>query len=152
MTKDGPAVYVDYAHTPDALQGALQALQGHCRGRLWCVFGCGGDRDTGKRPQMGLVAESQSDHIVVTTDNPRNEDALSIIEDIVAGMTQQDGVMVIEDRAAAIAWAIEQAGENDVVLVAGKGHESHQDIAGMRIRFSDYAVAESALSARGGFA
>ena len=152
MTKDGPAVYVDYAHTPDALEVALQALRAHCRGDLWCVFGCGGDRDAGKRPQMGRVAEVHGDRVVVTTDNPRNEDALAIIEDIVAGMTRTDGVMVIEDRAAAIAWAIGHAGENDVVLVAGKGHEDYQDIAGARVRFSDYAVAESALRAKGGAA
>lgn len=152
MTKDGPAVYVDYAHTPDALDVALHALRAHCRGKLWCVFGCGGDRDAGKRPQMGLMAETLSDRVVVTTDNPRNEDALAIIEDIVAGMTTRDDAMVIEDRAAAIAWAVEQAGEDDVVLVAGKGHENYQDVAGSRIRFSDYAVSESALRAKGGVA
>jgi len=152
MTKDGPAVYIDYAHTPDALDVVLQALRAHCRGRLWCVFGCGGDRDTGKRPEMGRVAQAYSDGVVVTTDNPRSEDALAIIEDIVAGMTKRVGVMVIEDRAAAIAWAIEQAGERDVVLVAGKGHENYQDVAGTRVRFSDYAVAESALQAKGGAA
>ena len=152
MTKDGPAVYVDYAHTPDALDVVLRALRAHCRGKLWCVFGCGGERDAGKRPEMGLVAETHSNRVVVTTDNPRNEDALAIIEDIVAGMTKPDGAMVIEDRAAAIAWAVERAGEDDIVLVAGKGHENYQDIAGSRIRFSDYAVAESALRAQGGVA
>ena len=152
MTKDGPAVYVDYAHTPDALDVALRALRAHCRGQLWCVFGCGGERDAGKRPQMGRVAEAQCDRVVVTTDNPRNEDALAIIEDIVAGITDRDDVMVIEDRAAAIAWAVEQAGEDDVVLVAGKGHENYQDVAGSRIRFSDYAVAASALQVKGGAA
>ena len=152
MTKDGPAVYVDYAHTPDALEVALQALRAHCRGNLWCVFGCGGDRDAGKRPQMGRVAEAHSDRVIVTTDNPRYEDALAIIEDIVTGITQQDDIMVIEDRAAAIAWAVEQAGKDDVVLVAGKGHESYQDVAGVRIRFSDYAVAASALRSKGGVA
>ena len=101
---------------------------------------------------MGLVAETHSNRVVVTTDNPRNEDALAIIEDIVAGMTKPDGAMVIEDRAAAIAWAVERAGEDDIVLVAGKGHENYPDIAGSRIRFSDYAVAVSALRARGGVA
>lgn len=148
----GPAVYIDYAHTPIAIEAALRALRAHCRGKLWCVFGCGGDRDTGKRPQMGAAAERYGDHVVVTTDNPRSEDAAAIINDIVAGLSQQDARTVIEDRAAAIAWAIDNAADNDVVLVAGKGHENYQEIAGQRTRFSDYAVAESALAAREGAA
>jgi len=152
VATDGPAVYVDYAHTPTALEGALRALRAHCRGKLWCVFGCGGDRDTGKRPEMGAAAERHGDHVVVTTDNPRSEDAAAIIDDIVAGLSQQDKLTVIEDRAAAIAWAIENAADNDVVLVAGKGHEDYQEIAGQRMRFSDYALAESALTAREGAA
>lgn len=152
VATDGPAVYVDYAHTPTALEGALRALRAHCRGELWCVFGCGGDRDTGKRPQMGAAAERHGDQVVVTTDNPRSEDAAAIIDDIVAGLSQQDKLTVIEDRAAAIAWAIENAADNDVVLVAGKGHEDYQEIAGQRTRFSDYALAESALAAREGAA
>ena len=152
VATDGPAVYVDYAHTPTALEGALRALRAHCRGKLWCVFGCGGDRDTGKRPQMGAAAERHGDQVVVTTDNPRSEDAAAIIDDIVAGLSQQDKLTVIEDRAAAIAWAIENAADNDVVLVAGKGHEDYQEIAGQRMRFSDYALAESALTAREGAA
>jgi len=150
VTGGRPAVYIDYAHTPDALDGALRALRGHCRGKLWCVFGCGGDRDTGKRPQMGKAAMSRSDEVVVTTDNPRNEDAAAIIDDIVAGITRPERITVIEDRAAAIAWAIEQASDNDVVLVAGKGHEDYQEAGGTHIRFSDYAVAETALAAREG--
>jgi UDP-N-acetylmuramoyl-L-alanyl-D-glutamate--2,6-diaminopimelate ligase len=150
VTAARPAVYVDYAHTPDALDVALRALRAHCRGKLWCVFGCGGDRDTGKRPQMGKVAERRSDAVVVTTDNPRDEDSAAIIADVVAGISRPDRATIIEDRAAAIAWAIGQAGENDVVLVAGKGHEDYQEVAGMRKRFSDYAVAQSALAAREG--
>lgn len=145
-----PAVYVDYAHTPDALDGALRALRSHCRGKLWCVFGCGGDRDAGKRSQMGTAAEQRSDKVVVTTDNPRNEDAAAIIDDIVAGMSSSDKTTIIEDRAAAIAWAIGQASDKDVVLVAGKGHEDYQVVRGARIRFSDYAVAATALAAREG--
>lgn len=141
-----PAVYVDYAHTPDALDRALRALRTHCRGKLWCVFGCGGDRDAGKRPQMGKIAESRSDEFVITTDNPRDEDAAAIISDIVAGVTRSDGMTVIEDRAAAIAWTIEQAGYSDVVLIAGKGHEDYQEVGGTRIRFSDCAVAATALA------
>jgi UDP-N-acetylmuramoyl-L-alanyl-D-glutamate--2,6-diaminopimelate ligase len=148
MAKDGPAVYVDYAHTPTALEVSLQALRAHCRGKLWCVFGCGGDRDTGKRPQMGAVAGRLSDHIVVTTDNPRSEDAAAIIDDIVAGLPKRDKLTIIEDRAAAIAWATRNAADNDVVLVAGKGHEDYQEAGGQRTRFSDYAVAASALAAR----
>ena len=152
MTKDGPAVYVDYAHTPDALEGALGALRPHCAGELWCVFGCGGDRDAGKRPEMGRLAETHGDRVVVTTDNPRYEDPLAIIDDIVAGVARRDAMTVIEDRAAAIVWAIENANDSDVVLIAGKGHESYQELAGERVAFSDYAVAASALAAREGAA
>jgi len=144
----GPAVYVDYAHTPTALDSALRALRAHCSGKLWCVFGCGGDRDQGKRPQMGKVAEQYGDHVVITTDNPRSEDAQIIIEDILAGTADADKVTIIEDRAAAIAWAIDQAGDDDVVLIAGKGHEDYQESNGERVAFSDYAVAQKALSAK----
>jgi UDP-N-acetylmuramoyl-L-alanyl-D-glutamate--2,6-diaminopimelate ligase len=150
VAMDGPAVFIDYAHTPEALESVLQALRAHCAGRLWCVFGCGGDRDSGKRPQMGEVAERGSDHAIVTSDNPRGEEPAAIIADIVAGLARPDSVIVIEDRAAAIAWAVAQAGENDVVLVAGKGHEAYQESSAGRVPFSDYAVAEQALSARGG--
>ena len=149
MAKEGSAVFVDYAHTPDALKVALQALRAHCRGKLWCVFGCGGDRDVGKRPEMGVAAEAWSDRVVITTDNPRNEDPLAIIDDIVGGLSHRDKATIIEDRATAIGWAIEHAGDNDVILIAGKGHEDYQEVAGQRTRFSDYAVAESALAARG---
>jgi len=150
MAKDGPAAFVDYAHTPDALDVALRALRAHCRGKLWCVFGCGGDRDKGKRPQMGKVAEQLSDRVVVTTDNPRSEDTQAILDDILTGLADTDKVTVIEDRAAAIAWAIEQAADNDVVLIAGKGHENYQESNGERIAFSDYAVAQQALAAKEG--
>jgi len=149
MAKDGPAVFVDYAHTPDALEVALRALRAHCRGKLWCVFGCGGDRDKGKRPQMGLIAEHDSDCVVVTTDNPRTEDAQEIIADIVAGLKHVNQATVIEDRATAIAWTIDQAADGDVILIAGKGHEDYQDRKGERIAFSDFVVAEKALAAKG---
>ena len=150
VAMDGPAVFVDYAHTPTAIEGALRALRAHCRGKLWCVFGCGGDRDTGKRAQMGRAAESRADRVVITTDNPRSEAPGAIINDTVGGLEHPEQVTIIEDRAAAIAWAVDQADAHDVVLVAGKGHEDYQEAQGKRLPFSDYAVAEKALAAREG--
>ncbi|MGI9247654.1 MAG: UDP-N-acetylmuramoyl-L-alanyl-D-glutamate--2,6-diaminopimelate ligase [Woeseiaceae bacterium] len=144
---EGVAVYVDYAHTPDAIGAALSALRTHCRGKLWCVFGCGGDRDAGKRPLMGESAERLADYVVLTSDNPRTEDPQKIIADIVAGLTRPDLTTVIEDRAAAVGWAIGQAAEADIVLIAGKGHEDYQQIGTDRHPFSDYAIAEAALAA-----
>jgi len=141
----GPAVYVDYAHTPNAIEVALRALRAHCRGKLWCVFGCGGDRDAGKRPLMAKSAERLADHVVICSDNPRTEDPQQIIDDVVAGLSHPQRAEVIEDRATAIAWAIEQAGESDVVLIAGKGHEDYQEIGAKRRPFSDHAVAQIAL-------
>lgn len=130
-----PLVVVDYAHTPDALKNVLQALRSETKKRLICVFGCGGDRDQGKRAMMGEVASKLSDAVVVTNDNPRNENADEIIQAILAGM---DGAYAVEeDRARAINVAIENAGPNDVVLVAGKGHENYQEIAGEKQYFSD---------------
>ena len=150
VATNGLAVIVDYAHTPTALESALRALQSHCRGQLWCIFGCGGDRDKGKRAQMGEAAEQHSDRVVITTDNPRSENAQVIIDDILAGTAHADKVTIIEDRAAAIAWAIDQARDDDVVLVAGKGHEDYQESNGERTAFSDYAVAQKALAAKEG--
>lgn len=143
----GAAVYVDYAHTPNAIEVALRALRAHCRGKLWCVFGCGGDRDAGKRPLMGKSAERLADHVVITSDNPRTEDPHQIIDGIVAGLVRPDSATVIEDRAAAIAWTIENAAEADVVLIAGKGHENYQQIGGEHRPFSDFAVASAATAA-----
>ena len=142
----GAGVYVDYAHTPAALEVALRALRSHCRGRLWCVFGCGGERDAGKRPLMGRTAERFADRIVVTSDNPRNEPADAIINAIVDGLVRPGRATVIEDRAAAIAWTLGQAADDDVVLVAGKGHENYQEIGGERRPFSDFGVATAALT------
>ena len=144
----GPAVFVDYAHTPDAVESVLKALRKHCGGELWCVFGCGGDRDKGKRPLMGRAVEDNADRVVVTNDNPRSEDPGQIISAILDGMGNPAAATVIEDRAAAIAWAISGAAAGDVVLLAGKGHESYQLIGGERREFSDYAVAAASLSAR----
>lgn len=141
----GPSVYVDYAHTPEALEVALRALRAHCRGRLVCVFGCGGERDAGKRPVMGRIAERLADRIVITNDNPRNEPPTDIFDGIVSGLKDSDSANVIEDRAAAIGWAINSAGPKDLVLIAGKGHEDYQILGDRRIDFSDFIVAAATL-------
>jgi len=146
---DVPLIVIDYAHTPDALEktlGALRQVAAQRGGQLWCVFGCGGDRDPGKRPQMGQVAE-QADHVVLTSDNPRSEDPQVIIEQIRAGMQRIEPV-VLADRAGAILWAIRHATKNDVVLLAGKGHESYQEIAGKKLPFLDADHVALALAAR----
>lgn len=147
-----PLVVVDYAHTPDALDNALAALRPVAAargGELVCVFGCGGDRDPGKRPQMGEVAVSRADRVWLTNDNPRSEDPLRILAEIAVGApaARQE-----PDRAAAIAAAITTAAPADVVLLAGKGHEPYQEVAGRRLPFSDLAVARAALAARSGSA
>lgn len=138
-----PLVVVDYAHTPDALEKALQTLRESTTGKLWCVFGCGGGRDKGKRPQMGTIATRYADQVIVTSDNPRHEDPAAIIADIVAGMDAN--YHVVAERAQAIAAAIRRAAPNDVVLVAGKGHEDYQEIAGQRLPFADAEVAARCL-------
>jgi UDP-N-acetylmuramoyl-L-alanyl-D-glutamate--2,6-diaminopimelate ligase len=140
-----PVVVVDYAHTPDALESALHAVRAHLHGKLVCVFGCGGNRDQGKRPQMGRAAELLADDLVVTSDNPRNESAGKIIEDVIAGLEQPGRATVEPDRAAAIRRAIANCKPGDVVLVAGKGHETWQEIGGQRIPFSDENVILNAL-------
>jgi UDP-N-acetylmuramoyl-L-alanyl-D-glutamate--2,6-diaminopimelate ligase len=142
-----PSVYIDYAHSPEAIEVALRALRVHCKGELWCVFGCGGDRDSGKRPMMGKAAQRLTDHVVITNDNPRTESPAAIIEQIVAGLTDADAATVIEDRAAAIGWALSEAAPEDTVLIAGKGHENYQLIGTERLDFSDYGAAEANLRA-----
>ncbi|MFQ5609461.1 MAG: Mur ligase family protein, partial [Woeseiaceae bacterium] len=137
----GPTVFIDYAHTPNALEVALRALRLHTQGRLHVVFGCGGDRDTGKRPLMARIAERLADRVVITSDNPRFESPARIIDDIVDGLARPHAATVIEDRAAAIAWAIANAAGEDEVLIAGKGHENYQIIGDERIAFSDYGAA-----------
>jgi len=132
-----PLVIVDFAHTPDALEQALTSLRQHTQGHLWCVFGCGGDRDNGKRPLMGAVAERKADYIVLTNDNPRSEDADKIIDDIKAGMDNVKNLMIEKDRHIAIHLAIHQAKAGDVVLIAGKGHENYQIIGDKKIPFND---------------
>jgi UDP-N-acetylmuramoyl-L-alanyl-D-glutamate--2,6-diaminopimelate ligase len=144
---DEPTVIVDYAHTPDALEKVLQTLREistAAGGKVLCVFGCGGDRDRGKRPMMGLVAERFSDFSIVTSDNPRSENPREIIADIVSGMND-DNHEIIVDRAVAIQSAIRYARQNDTVLIAGKGHEDYQEINGIKHPFNDVAVAQQAL-------
>ncbi|WP_392563098.1 UDP-N-acetylmuramoyl-L-alanyl-D-glutamate--2,6-diaminopimelate ligase [Orbus sturtevantii] len=133
-----PTVIIDYAHTPDALDKALCAAKSHCNGALWVIFGCGGDRDKGKRPLMAKVAQLHARHIIVTNDNPRTENEDAIINDILVGFAQIDDVKVIKDRASAILWAINHASsEKDVILVAGKGHEDYQIIGNIKHDYSD---------------
>ncbi len=136
---------IDYAHTPDALENVLASLRELTPGELWCVFGCGGDRDRAKRPRMGRIAESLADRVVLTDDNPRNESALAIIREIQSGMRHPDRCQVVPDRAEAIARALRLAADEDVVLIAGKGHETEQVIADKRLPFSDEQVARAAL-------
>ncbi len=140
-----PRVVVDYAHTPHALETALQALRPHCTGELICVFGAGGDRDRGKRPQMGALAERYADRVVLTSDNPRSEDPGSIIDQIVQGFEQPQRAVRISDRSAAIASAIREAAADDLVLVAGKGHEDYQQTGSQRLAFSDRARVQDVL-------
>jgi UDP-N-acetylmuramoyl-L-alanyl-D-glutamate--2,6-diaminopimelate ligase len=143
-----PLIVVDYAHTPDALEQALSSLREHTPGRLTCVFGCGGDRDRGKRPQMAAIAEAGADRIIVTDDNPRSEDGDAIVADIVAGFGARARFEVQRDRAAAIAAALHGAGGNDILLIAGKGHENYQEIGGVKYPFDDLAIARRALEVR----
>ena len=146
--KDSPMVVIDYAHTPDALAKAIDALRplaDERDGKLWCVFGCGGDRDPGKRAQMGKIAEA-ADHVILTSDNPRSEDPMHIIAQIISGMTGE--TQTVEDRAAAILSAVKQADKNDVILLAGKGHETYQEVKGNRYPFADIDHASLALAAR----
>jgi UDP-N-acetylmuramoyl-L-alanyl-D-glutamate--2,6-diaminopimelate ligase len=142
-----PLVVVDYAHTPDALQQALLSLRGHVHGALACVFGCGGERDRGKRPQMAAIAEAHADRVTVTDDNPRGEDGNAIVADILVGFRDPARHTVVRDRRAAIRAAVGAAGPGDVVLLAGKGHEPYQEIAGVKHAFDDVAEARAALEA-----
>ncbi len=159
-----PVVLVDYAHTPDALERTLAAVRSETRGRLICVFGCGGDRDRGKRPLMGKIAAQGADLSIVTSDNPRSEDPHAILEEIVAGMTEfarlldesgepraagARGILVEVDREIAIREAVACAAPEDVVVIAGKGHETYQDAGGERRDFDDRLVAREALARRG---
>ncbi len=142
----GPTVLVDYAHTPDGLEKALSAVTAHFDGATWCLVGCGGDRDTGKRPQMAAVAERLADHLVLTSDNPRSEDPAEILRQMRLGLTHADQAEQIIDRQQAIAETIAKAQSGDVVLIAGKGHETTQEINGRFIPMDDRQLAANALA------
>lgn len=144
--QDEPVVVVDYCHTPDSLRSALSALRPVTARALWCVFGCGGDRDPGKRPEMGAIAVAGSDCAVLTDDNPRSEASQDIIDDVLEGIEDEKDVLVLPDRGAAIEHAIKNAVVGDVILIAGKGHETYQERDGVRHPFSDVAAARNALS------
>jgi UDP-N-acetylmuramoyl-L-alanyl-D-glutamate--2,6-diaminopimelate ligase len=145
-------VLVDYAHTPDSLENVLATIREFAKGRIYCVFGCGGDRDRGKRPIMGRIAARLSDYVILTSDNPRTEDPEKILLDIEQGVIEEgldpSRYASIPDRALAIQKAVEMAGPEDVVLIAGKGHETYQEINGVRFPFDDRAVAEQAIRSR----
>lgn len=143
-----PIVVVDYAHTPQALAAACAAMREHIGGKLWCVFGCGGDRDRDKRPKMARAAEQGADHVIVTSDNPRHEAPQKIIDEIVLGFTQPEKVQQLIDRRDAIQAAIAQAGPGDAVLLAGKGHECSQLVGDVHIAFDDMRIAHEMLEAK----
>jgi UDP-N-acetylmuramoyl-L-alanyl-D-glutamate--2,6-diaminopimelate ligase len=151
-----PLIFVDYAHTPDALGKVLSSLRKHCQQALWVVFGCGGDRDKGKRPQMGRIAAQWADHVIITDDNPRFENGLDIVKDILAGCRAINGresagkVEVIQNRELAIQNVLARAAQKDCIVVAGKGHEHYQESNGVQIAFSDSQVVIDALKMRAG--
>ncbi|GMR16146.1 MAG: UDP-N-acetylmuramoyl-L-alanyl-D-glutamate--2,6-diaminopimelate ligase [Gammaproteobacteria bacterium] len=147
---NNPLVIVDFAHTPDALEQALTSLRQHTQHNLWCVFGCGGDRDKGKRPLMGAIADNKADYIVLTNDNPRSEVAEKIIEDIKSGIKNINNVTIEQDRQTAIHFAISQAKIGDVVLIAGKGHENYQLIGDVKFPFNDAEEVKQQLEACAG--
>ncbi len=143
---DKPQLVVDYAHTPDGVQQVLQAVRAHHRnGRIWCVIGCGGDRDRGKRPQMAMKASVYADEVILTSDNPRSEDPQAIIDDMLLGVRKAENVKVEPDRTRAIEQAFGEAGPQDVVVIAGKGHEDYQILKDKTVHFSDREIAARLL-------
>ncbi len=143
-----PLVIVDYAHKPNALAQVLEVLRKHCKGKIWCVFGCGGDRDKGKRPLMAAHVENLSDHFIITQDNPRTEDPNAIVQDILSGLHSPEKAVIESDRKKAIACAIQAANSEDVVLIAGKGHEDYQIIGTQKFELSDIQEVQLALEKR----
>ena len=143
-----PLVFVDYAHTPDALEKVLTSVRPHCKGQLWLVFGCGGNRDTGKRPLMGAVAQRLADRVIITDDNPRDENSAAIMQAIMQGCVQAEPLELIADRAHAINAAVRRAHPLDCIIIAGKGHENYQESAGMQTPFSDKEQVLAALALR----
>jgi UDP-N-acetylmuramoyl-L-alanyl-D-glutamate--2,6-diaminopimelate ligase len=143
--KGKPMVIIDYAHTPDALQRTLESITVES-GELWCIFGCGGNRDRSKRPLMGAIAERYAHHVIITEDNPRYEDPQNIIKEIYSGLTQPEKAMIFQARKEAIQYAIQNAKPDDVILIAGKGHETYQMIKNEKIPFSDHEIAEETLA------
>lgn len=138
-------VVVDYAHTPDALEKALKALRVHCTGQLWAIFGCGGDRDKGKRPMMAAIGEQLADHVILSDDNPRSESPEEIIQDMLAGMKDPQNANVEHNRFQALKFALEQSGNQDIILLAGKGHEDYQVLANETVHYSDRESAQQLL-------
>ena len=147
-TANGVTLVVDYAHTPDAIEQALKALRGHCEGQLWCLFGCGGDRDKGKRPLMAQAAEAYADKVMVTSDNARSESPEVIIEEILAGLSAPERALTQVNREKAIRQVVALAKPGDLVLLAGKGHETYQEIAGERLDYDERALAKSLAGER----
>tara|TARA_Y100000590_G_scaffold464053_1_gene632467 strand:- start:744 stop:1763 length:1020 start_codon:yes stop_codon:yes gene_type:complete len=141
-----PKVLVDFSHTPEALKLSLQSIRNHYDGKIWCVFGCGGDRDRGKRKMMGNIAERYADYVIVTSDNPRNENPEKIISDILEGISSK--VETIVSREEAINFAIMKANKNEIILIAGKGHESYQKIGEETLEFSDHKISKRSLIRR----
>ena len=142
--KHGYKVVLDYCHKPEALKDVLEMIKGYAKGDVICIFGCGGNRDREKRPIMGRIAEDNSDFVVVTSDNPRFEEPMAIIDEIVAGM-EKSNHMVIEDRREAIRYALTHARKDDVILLAGKGHEDYQEIKGVHYPFDEKVVVRELL-------
>ena len=145
-TQNGITLVVDYAHTPDAIVQTLQALRGHCKGELWCLFGCGGDRDKGKRPLMAKAAEQYADRLMVTSDNARSEAPDEIINDILAGLTHVGNALTQVDRELAIRQVVAEAKPGDIILLAGKGHETYQEAGGVRCDYDERALARDLAS------
>jgi len=138
-------IWIDYAHTPDGMERVFRTVKSFTRGRLICLFGCGGDRDRGKRPQMGKIAEEWGDSIVLSSDNPRSEDPAEIVEEILSGIKDKNNVKVILDRKEALEFAVSSADAKDSLLVTGKGHENYQEVRGVKYPFNERQIIEEQL-------